>query len=63
MIAQALDHRGGAGVAHRKPLADHAANECLARCRAVQHHIARDDVLLGLEASSAIRSQDHPAAG
>ncbi len=63
MIADAFDHGGGAGVAYPEPLADHAANERLARRRAVQHDVASDDVLLRLEPRRAVRFQDHSAAG
>ena len=49
MVADAFDHRDGAGVAHREALADHAADERFAAGRAVQDHVAGDDLLLGDE--------------
>ena len=47
VIADAFDHRVGAGVAHGEPLTDHAAQECLAAGGAEQDHVAADDVVFG----------------
>ena len=49
MVAGALDDDGGAGVAHRAPLAHDAADEDLAARGAVADHVARDDVLVARE--------------
>ena len=49
VVADALDDRSGAGVAHAEPLADDAAQEDLAAGRAVGDDVAGDDVLLGDE--------------
>ena len=45
VVADALDHRVRAGVAHREALARDAAEVRLARDRAVEHDVAGDDVL------------------
>ena len=49
VVADALDDRGRAGVAHAEPLADDAAEVRLARRRAVERDVAGDDVVLGDE--------------
>ena len=49
VVADALDDGQRAGVAHAEPLADDAAHEDLAGRGPVEDHVARDDVLLGLE--------------
>ena len=43
VVADALDDRGGAGVAHAEALAHDAAQEDLAAGRAVADHVAGDD--------------------
>ena len=65
VVADALDDRGRAGVADAEPLADHAADERLAGGRAVEDHVAGDDVVLGREGGAAvgrttIRPPDRP---
>ena len=62
VIADALDDRGRAGVAHAEALADHTADERFARRGAVQHDVAGDDVVLGGERRVAVRPDDHPTA-
>ena len=62
VIADAFDHRGRARVAHAEPFADDAADEHVARGRAVQDHVAGDDVLLGDELRRARRPQHERAA-
>ena len=49
VVADALDDRGGARVAHAEALADDAAEEDLAAGRAVPDHVAGDDLVLGDE--------------
>ena len=49
VIADAFDHRGRAGVAHREALAGHAVEERLAAGRAVEHDVADEDVFFGHE--------------
>ena len=64
VVADALDDRGRAGVAHAEPLADDAAQERLAAGRAVEDDVAGDDVLLGDEVGvrRRRRAHDEPAA-
>ena len=57
VIADTLDHRDRAGVAHAEALAGDAANERLAGGGAVQRDVADDDVVLGTARARA------PAAG
>src|SRR5204862_7243217 len=45
VVAQALDHRHGAGVAHGEAFARHAVEIGLAGDGAVEHRVADDDVL------------------
>ena len=59
VVADALDHRDGAGVAHREALADHAADERLAAGRPVQDHVPGDDLLLGDEAGRTRQRGPH----
>ncbi len=47
MVADALDHRHGARVAHGETLAADAAEIAFSLDRAVQHRIADNDVVLG----------------
>ena len=47
MVADALDHRDGAAVAHREALAGQAAHVGFAAGRAVERDVADDDVVLG----------------
>ncbi len=67
VVADALDDGVRARVAHREPLADHAAKEGLAAGRAEQDHVARDDVVLGdvvagasSDGRTTIRPPDRP---
>ena len=62
MIADALDHRLRAGVADGEALARDAANERLPARRAVQNHVAHDDVFLRDETRARRRLDCHPAA-
>ena len=50
------------GVAHREPLARHAAEIALARDRAVQHRVADDDRALRHGLACAARADDELAA-
>ena len=61
MIAGALDHGDGAGIAHREALAGDAAEVALAFDRAVEHGIADDNRLLRHDAG-LLRRPDHEAA-
>ena len=54
VVADALDDRGRAGVAHAEALADDAAEVRLAAGRAVERDVAGDDVLLGDERRLAV---------
>ena len=63
VIAQAFDHRGRAGIAHREALAGHAVEERLAAGGAVEHHVADQDVLFRQEGGVSRRIDDQPAAG
>ena len=49
VVADALDHRADAGVAHAEPLPHLPPQEDLARGGAVTDDVARDDLLLGGE--------------
>ena len=62
MVADAFDDRGGTGVAHAEALAGDAADERLARRRAVERDVADDDVVLGDERRVTIgMADDDPA--
>ena len=63
VIAHAFDHRVGTAVAHAKPFRRHAAKETLAGSRAVQHHVADENLLLGLERACLRRIDDEASAG
>ena len=64
VVADALDHGDGPGVAHAEALAHHAPDEDLAAGGAVEDDVAGDDVLLGHERRGGVgrRAQDEPAA-
>src|SRR5690606_16455813 len=62
VIADALDDGGDAGVAHAEALAGHAGEVHLAGDRTVQHRVADDDVLVGLDAAVLRRIHDDAAA-
>ncbi len=53
VVAHAFDDGRRAAVAHAEPLAGDAAQVELAAGGAVEHHVAGDDVLLGLERALA----------
>ena len=63
VVADALDHRRGAGVADAEAFADLAAQEDLAARGAVADHVAGDDVVLGRERVGAVGPDDDAPAG
>src|SRR4029077_10659376 len=63
VVAGALDHRNGAGIAHCEALAGNAAEEALAGDRAIEHGIADDDRLLGHNAAVDRRPHDDAPTG
>ena len=63
VVAHAFDDHGRAAVAHAETLARHAADVAFAAGRAVERHVADDDVLLRLEGGRLRRIRDQPAAG
>jgi hypothetical protein len=63
VVADALDHRVGAGVAHREPLAHRAADERGTAGGAEQDHVAADDVVLGHVSSGELSEGAARAAG
>jgi len=63
VIADALDHRPSAAVAHGEALGGGAAEEGAAAGGAVQGHVADDDVVLRLEGRLQRRRDDELAAG
>src|SRR5262249_28959391 len=63
VIADALDHRRGAAVAHRESLSGQPGGVELAAGGAVEHGVSDDDVLLRREACSGRGTHDDPAAG
>ena len=65
VVADALDHRHRAGVAHGEAFADHAPDEGLAAGGPVQDDVPGDDLLLGDEAGRARQrgTHDEPATG
>ncbi len=62
MIADALDDRVGAAVAHGEALAGDPREVRLAAHRAVERDVAHQHVLVGREVGAAIRIHDHLAA-
>ena len=62
MIADALDDRDGAGVAHRETLAGDAAEIALALGRAVEHGVADDDGFFRHDAAVGRRAHHDAAA-
>ena len=62
VVADALAHRGGAGVADAEPLAHPAPQEDLAAGRAVGDDVAGDHVVLGDERRERMRVDDQAAA-
>ena len=54
VVADALDDRVGAGVAHREALARQPAEERAARRRAVERRVARDHVLVGARPRASV---------
>ena len=63
VVAHALDNGGRARVADAEALTGHAGNERLAAGRAVERHVAGDDVVLGLVGDALGRADDDLAAG
>ncbi len=57
MVADALDDRARARVAHREALTDESAKERTPARRAVEDRVAGDDVLFGAEARILGRPQ------
>ena len=55
VVADAFHDRGGAAVPHGKSLARDAADIGLSAGRAVEHHVADDDVVSGDQARAARR--------
>src|SRR4029077_829868 len=62
VVADAFDDRVDSAVADAEPLTGHAADERLAAGRAVEGHVADDDVLLGDERAAARRGDAERAA-
>ena len=62
MVAGALDHGDGAGIAHGETLARHAAEIAFARDRAIQHGVADDDRFLRHDAGIRRRPDDDAPA-
>src|SRR6185436_16674634 len=63
VIAHALDYRARTGIPHAEPLSGDVAEIRFARNRAVQHDVARDDVLGRLAAELRRRLHEDAAAG
>ena len=63
VVAHALDDRGHAGVADAEPLPHPAADEHLARRRAVPDDVAGDDLLVRREGRGPVRADHQPPAG
>src|SRR4029077_14638147 len=62
VVAGAFHDSDGAGVAHGEALARDAAEITLAGDGAVEHRVADDDALLGLDARDGVRAHDQLAA-
>ena len=62
MVAAALDHHGGAGVAHAKTLAGQTVNEAAAARGTKERHVAHDDVLVELVGRMRVGAYRHLAA-
>ena len=63
MVAHALDHRRGAGVADGKALAGDAVEKDFAAGGAVEHDVAHQDALFRQEAGGLGRIGDDAPAG
>src|SRR6185437_14800413 len=63
VVAEALHHRHGAGVADREALAGYALEIGFARDGAIEHRVADDDVAGGLAPRLGRLTNDDPAAG
>src|SRR2546425_6404864 len=63
VIANPLDHRKGTAVANGETLSGHPADVGFAARRAIQRHVADDDVLLRQEGRLARRVRDELPAG
>ena len=63
MVAHALHDGGRAGVAHAEALARDARDERLAARRAVERHVADDDVFVRAEGAALRREERELAAG
>ena len=62
MVAAALDHHRGAGVAYAKALAGQAVNEAAAARGAKERNVAHDDVLIELVGRMRVGAHRHLAA-
>ena len=62
MVAAALDHHGGTGVAYAKALAGQAVNETATARGAKERNIAHDDVLVELVGRMRVGAHRHLAA-
>ena len=63
VVADPLDHRGGARVAHGEALAGEPVEEGAAAGGPVEHRVADDHVVLGVEGAALGRHDGHHAAG
>src|SRR5699024_7545595 len=63
VVADPLDHRGGAGVAHAEAFPDQAAEPDLTGGGPVPDHVPGDDVVLGDPAGVPRRVHHDPATG
>src|SRR5215471_21850878 len=63
MVAGALNHGNGSGIAHREALAGNATEVALAANRAVQDRVSDDDRLLGNDAGLGGRPHHDTASG
>ena len=62
MVAAALDHHGGTGVAYAKALAGQAVNEAATARSAKERNVAHDDVLVELVGRMRVGAHRHLAA-